>query len=228
MNAVQETVKLEIKRPAGDALLEGNLVVPQGAVGVILFAHGSGSSRHSPRNSAVAAAFLKAALGALRFDLLSSEEEAMDARTTLLRFDIALLATRLICAVDWIGTRAETKGLPICLFGASTGASAALVAAARRPSVVQVVVSRGGRPDVAEGSLPSVKAPTLLIVGERDTEVLALNRHAQKTSRCENKLEIVPGATHLFEEPGALDKVAQLARDWFLQKLRQNQSHPSH
>jgi putative phosphoribosyl transferase len=220
MKPVNETAEEAVRLPAGDVLLEGNLGVPQGASGVVLFAHGSGSSRHSARNRAVAATFRQAGLGTLLFDLLSAEEEAMDAQTMLLRFDIALLATRLICALDWIGNRAEARGLPTGLFGASTGAGAALVAAARRPGVVRAVVSRGGRPDLAAGALPSVQAPTLLIVGENDAEVLALNRQAQQALRCENKLELVPGATHLFGEPGALDKVAQLARDWFLGKLR--------
>jgi putative phosphoribosyl transferase len=180
MKTVNETAEEAIRFQAGDVLLEGNLVVPQGASGVILFAHGSGSSRHSLRNRTVAGAFLQAGLGTLLFDLLSADEEEMDARTTHLRFDIALLATRLMSAVDWIGNRAETKGLPIGLFGASTGAGAALVAAAQRPTMVRAVVSRGGRPDLAGDSLPSVQAPTLLIVGERDTEVLSLNRHAQE------------------------------------------------
>jgi putative phosphoribosyl transferase len=224
MESVNETAEQAVRLPAGDVLLEGNLGLPQGAAGVVLFAHGSGSSRHSARSRAVAAAFRQAGLGTLLFDLLSAEEEEMDAQTMLLRFDIALLATRLMCAVDWIGNRAEARGLPIGLFGASTGAGAALVAAARRPAVVRAVVSRGGRPDLAAAALPSVQAPTLLIVGEKDTEVLALNRQAQLALRCPNELAIVPGATHLFEEPGTLDKVAQLARDWCLQKLPQNPS----
>jgi putative phosphoribosyl transferase len=222
MKPVNETAEEAVRLAAGDVLLEGNLSVPQGASGVVLFAHGSGSSRHSARNRTVAATFRQAGLRTLLFDLLSAEEEAMDAHTMLLRFDIALLATRLICALDWIGNRAEARGLAVGLFGASTGAAAALVAAARRPAVVRAVVSRGGRPDLAAGALPSVQAPTLLIVGENDAEVLALNRQAQQALRCVNELEIVPGATHLFEEPGALDKVAQLARDWFLGKLRKD------
>jgi len=228
MKIVNETMEQAVRITAGDVLLEGNLGVPQGAAGVVLFAHGSGSSRHSARNRAVAATFRQAGLGTLLFDLLSAEEEAMDAHTMLLRFDIALLATRLMCAVDWIGNRAEVRGLPMGLFGASTGAGAALVAAARRPAVVRAVVSRGGRPDLAGAALPSVQAPTLLIVGEQDPEVLALNRQAQQALRCANELEIIPGATHLFEEPGALDKVAQLACDWFLRKLRQISPIKSH
>jgi len=219
MKTVNETVEEAVRLPAGTVLLEGNLGVPQGAVGMVLFAHGSGSSRHSTRNRAVAAAFRQAGLGTLLFDLLSAEEEDMDARTRLLRFDIALLATRLMAVLDWLGNRAETRGMPMGLFGASTGAAAALVAAARRPAVVRAVVSRGGRPDLAGAALASVQAATLLIVGERDEEVLELNRLAKEALRCESELEIVPGASHLFEEPGALEKVAQLARDWFLQKL---------
>ena len=223
MKALNETAEAAIRLPAGNVLLEGNLGVPARAGGVVLFAHGSGSSRHSARNRAVAAAFRQAGLGTLLFDLLSASEEAIDARTMRLRFDIALLAERLVCAVDWIGSRAEAQGLPIGLFGASTGAAAALVAASQRPALVAAVVSRGGRPDLAGAVLSSVQAPTLLIVGENDREVLALNRRAQRELRCENKLEIVSGASHLFEEPGALDKVALLASDWFCRKLGQRQ-----
>jgi putative phosphoribosyl transferase len=213
---VEEAIQL----PAGAAVLEGDLSVPAGAAGVILFAHGSGSSRHSSRNRAVAAAFGQAGLGTLLFDLLSPEEEAVDARTLRLRFDIALLAERLVCAVDWMANRAESSRLPLGLFGASTGAAAALVAAAQRPATVSAVVSRGGRPDLAGDALPDVQAPTLLIVGGNDPEVLTLNRRAKRELRCENELAIVPGASHLFEEPGALDQVAQLAGGWFLRQLR--------
>ena len=214
-NAISESVRLQASRVS----LEGDLELPGGAVGVILFAHGSGSSRHSVRNRAVAEVLRSAGLGTLLFDLLSSAEEAIDARTMGLRFDIALLAERLVCAVDFVAKRTGASGLPAGLFGASTGSAAALVAAAQRPAKVGAVVSRGGRPDLADTSLPLVAAPTLLIVGGNDTEVLALNRRAQKALRCENKLEIVPGASHLFEEPGALNEVARLAGDWFLQKL---------
>jgi putative phosphoribosyl transferase len=206
--------------PVGNALLEGDLNVPAGATGVVLFAHGSGSSRRSSRNRTVAAAFRLAGLGTLLFDLLSAEEEAVDARTMRLRFDIALLAERLVGAVDWMGNRAELRNLPLGLFGASTGAAAALVAAAQRPAKVGAVVSRGGRPDLAGVALPNVQAPTLLIVGGSDPEVLALNRRAQRELRCEHELAIVPGATHLFEEPGTLDQAARLAGAWFLQKMR--------
>jgi putative phosphoribosyl transferase len=220
MKSVNETAQEAIRLRAGNVVLEGDLELPAGAAGVVLFAHGSGSSRHSTRNRAVAAALRRAGLGTLLFDLLSASEEAIDARTMRLRFDIALLAERLVCAVDWMGNRAEARGLPMGLFGASTGAAAALVTAAQRSAQVGAVVSRGGRPDLAGAALPGVAAPTLLIVGENDPEVLDLNRQAQRALRCESKLEIVPGASHLFEEPGALDKVAQLAGDWFLLKLK--------
>ena len=224
MKSVNETVEEPVRLQAGTVVLEGTLGIPAGASGVVLFAHGSGSSRHSVRNRAVAAAFRQGGLGTLLFDLLSAQEEAVDARTTRLRFDIALLAERLICAVDWIGSRPEARGLLMGLFGSSTGAAAALVAAARRPAVVGAVVSRGGRPDLAGAALPAVQAPTLLIVGGDDEDVLALNRHAERELRCENELAIIPGATHLFEEPGALDKVARLAGDWFIRKLRREQT----
>jgi pimeloyl-ACP methyl ester carboxylesterase len=216
---MNETAPEAIRLRAGKVVLEGDLELPAGAAGVVLFAHGSGSSRHSARNRAVAAALRRVGLGTLLFDLLSAPEEAIDARTMCLRFDIGLLAERLVCAVDWMGNRAEARGLPIGLFGASTGAAAALVAAAQRPAMVGAVVSRGGRPDLAGAALPAVAAPTLLIVGENDQEVLALNRQAQRALRCESKLEIVPAASHLFEEPGALEKVARLAREWLLRNL---------
>lgn len=219
MKSTDETAQVAVRLQAGKVMLEGNLELPAGANGVILFAHGSGSSRLSSRNRAVAAALRRAALGTLLFDLLSAPEEAIDARTMRLRFDIALLAERLVCAVDWMASRPEAKGLPMGLFGASTGAGAALVAAAQRAALVGAIVSRGGRPDLAGGALPAVAAPTLLIVGENDQEVLDLNRQAQRALRCESRLEIVPGASHLFEEPGALEKVALLAGDWFLLKL---------
>jgi putative phosphoribosyl transferase len=213
---VEEAVSLR----AGNVMLEGNLGLPAGAAGVVLFAHGSGSSRHSVRNRAVAAALRQAGLGTLLLDLLSPQEEAMDARTMHLRFDITLLAERLVAALDWLSHRAEARGLPLGLFGASTGAAAALVAAAQRPAKAGAVVSRGGRPDLAGDALPEVQAPTLLVVGENDPEVLTLNRRAQRQLRCRHELAIVPGASHLFEEPGTLDKVARLAGDWFLRQLR--------
>jgi len=220
VKSVNETAQEAVRLQAGHVALEGDLELPARAAGVVLFAHGSGSSRHSARNRAVAAGLRGAGLGTLLFDLLSAPEEAIDARTMRLRFDIALLAERLVCAVDWMGNRAEARGLPMGLFGASTGAAAALVAAAQRSALVGAVVSRGGRPDLAAAALPAVTAPTLLMVGENDQEVLTMNRQAQRELRCESKLEIVPGASHLFEEPGALDAVARLASDWFLQKLR--------
>jgi len=200
--------------------LEGTLSVPREATGVVLFAHGSGSSRHSPRNRFVAAELQQAGLGTLLIDLLSAEEERVDARTGELRFDIGLLARRVVAATDWLAKQAAATGLPIGCFGASTGAAAALVAAAERPDVVAAVVSRGGRPDLAGDALGRVRAPTLLIVGGNDEVVLDLNRQAQATLRAETKLEIVPGATHLFPEPGKLERVAELARDWFTRHLR--------
>jgi len=199
--------------PAGDVSLEGDLVLPEGAQGIVLFAHGSGSSRHSLRNQFVAAAIREGNLGTLLFDLLSADEEVVDLQTTHLRFDIALLAERLMQAMDWI-SRQEPE-LPMGLFGASTGAGAALLAAAQRPGRAGAVVSRGGRPDLAGPALRQVQSPTLLIVGERDKQVIALNRLALAELPCKKKMEIVPRAAHLFEEPGALEEVGRLARNWF-------------
>ena len=200
-------------------MLEGNLAIPPGAVGIVVFAHGSGSSRHSPRNRAVAGALREGGLATLLMDLLTAEEEAVDDETARLRFDIDLLAERLVDATDWLGEAEETRGLPVGYFGASTGGGAALVAAARRPNVVRAVVSRGGRPDLAGAALGRVHAPTLLIVGGADHVVLELNGEAFERLRCDKKLEVVPGAAHLFEEPGALEQVAGLARDWFHRHL---------
>jgi len=200
---------------AGDVDLEGDLGVPSGAAGVVLFAHGSGSSRHSPRNRSVAAALQAAGLATLLVDLLTPEEEAVDRRTARLRFDIGLLADRLVGATDWLGQQPATGGLRVGYFGASTGGGAALAAAARRPEVVDAVVSRGGRPDLAGDALPLVRAPTLLIVGGEDHPVIALNEAALAQLRAEKRIGIVPGATHLFEEPGALERVAALAAEWF-------------
>jgi pimeloyl-ACP methyl ester carboxylesterase len=199
----------------GEVTLDGDLRLPDQAHGVVLFAHGSGSSRHSRRNRYVAELLNEAKLATLLLDLLTREEEAVDMRTAHLRFDIDLLAGRLIVATDWLTRETDTRQLPIGYFGASTGAAAALVAAAERPDVVAAVVSRGGRPDLAGPALPLVRAPTLLIVGGDDIPVIALNRQALAQLRVEKELVIVPGATHLFEEPGALDEVARLARDWF-------------
>jgi putative phosphoribosyl transferase len=204
-----------VRVAAGLATLEGNLSLPEGARGVVLFAHGSGSSRHSPRNRHVARLLNEAKLATLLIDLLTSDEEAIDQWTAHLRFDIGLLAERLVRVTDWLTQRPDTRDLRVGYFGASTGAAAALVAAAERPQVVGAVVSRGGRPDLAGPALARVQAPTLLIVGGNDFQVIELNRAALAQLRCEKQLVIVPGATHLFEEPGALDEVARLAREWF-------------
>ena len=204
---------------AGTVTLEGNLSLPDGAQGVVLFAHGSGSSRHSPRNRYVAAVLQQAGLATLLVDLLTPEEEAVDLRTARLRFDIGLLAERLVGATEWLARQPETQNLRVGYFGASTGGGAALVAAAQRPHRVDAVVSRGGRPDLAGAALPHVRAPTLLLVGGRDYPVIEMNEAALEQLRTEKRLEIVPGATHLFEEPGALEEVARLARDWFVRHL---------
>ncbi len=208
-----------VRVSAGPVTVEGNLVVPEGAQGVVLFAHGSGSSRFSPRNRYVAHTIQEGGLGTLLIDLLTEEEERIDLRTREIRFDIPLLAERLVGAVDWLRANEETHELSIGLFGSSTGAAAALMAAPRRPEAIGAIVSRGGRPDLAGAALRQVQAPTLLIVGGRDTVVITLNEQALAQLQVEKRLEIVPGATHLFEEPGALEKVAELARDWFRQHL---------
>ena len=200
---------------AGAVTLDGDLTLPDGARAIVLFAHGSGSSRLSPRNRHVAELLNEAGLATLLVDLLTPEEEMTDARTARLRFDIRLLAQRLVEVTDWLRERAETRGLRVGYFGASTGAAAALVAAAIRPEAVGAIVSRGGRPDLAGRALSLVRAPTLLIVGGEDGVVIELNREALAELRAEATLVIVPGATHLFEEPGALDEVARLAREWF-------------
>jgi putative phosphoribosyl transferase len=204
-----------VRITSGAAMLEGDLVAPVDAGGIVLFAHGSGSSRHSARNRFVARELQGAGLATLLFDLLTADEEALDAETGHLRFDIELLAERLLDATTWVRGESQLQTLPIGYFGASTGGGAALVAAARRPDTVAAVVSRGGRPDLAGDSLPLVRAPTLLIVGARDHQVLRLNEAAMRRMRSEVGLEVVPGATHLFEEAGALETVARLARDWF-------------
>jgi pimeloyl-ACP methyl ester carboxylesterase len=195
--------------------LSGDLVIPERALGIVLFAHGSGSSRHSPRNRYVAGVLQQGGFATLLLDLLTAAEEEVDSSTGDLRFDIGLLAARLLEAVEWLHRAQGTRSLPIGCFGASTGAGAALVAAAERPALVRGVVSRGGRPDLAGSALPRVRAPTLLIVGGDDGPVIALNENAMAEMRCEKRLSIVPGATHLFEEPGALEEVARLARGWF-------------
>jgi putative phosphoribosyl transferase len=208
-----------VRVAAGPVFLDGDLSRPEGARGIVLFAHGSGSSRVSPRNRQVAQLLNHAKLATLLVDLLTSEEEAVDLRTAQLRFDIGLLAERLVGITYWLTQAPETRQLRIGYFGASTGAGAALVAAAERPEAVSAVVSRGGRPDLAGSALSRVRAPTLLIVGGNDAQVIALNRAALAQLRCQKQLVIVPGATHLFEEPGALDQVALLARDWFERHL---------
>ena len=208
-----------VRVSAGPVELEGNLGVPEGARGIVLFAHGSGSGRHSPRNRQVARALREAGLATLLIDLLTPDEEEADLRTGHLRFDIGLLAQRLAGATDWLMENPDTRNVRIGYFGASTGAGAALVAAAERPEVVGAVVSRGGRPDLAGDALYRVKAPTLLIVGGDDVPVIRMNREALEKLRVEKGLEIVPGATHLFEEPGALEEVARLAASWFARYL---------
>lgn len=199
--------------------LAGDLTVPPGAHGLVLFAHGSGSSRHSSRNKLVATELNRAGLATLLFDLLTEKEEYEERHTRHLRFDINMLADRLAAATDWVAREPRVRALPIGYFGASTGGGAALVAAAARPEQVGAVVSRGGRPDLAGDALPHVQAPTLLIVGGADEQVIELNEQALAQLRCLKRLEIVPGATHLFEEPGTLERVAELARDWFNRHL---------
>jgi putative phosphoribosyl transferase len=209
-----------VRLPAPDAVLTGDLALPADASEVVLFAHGSGSSRFSPRNRAVARELNAAGLGTLLLDLLTGAEERQDAGSGEFRFDIGLLTGRLTAAVDWLGSRPATAGLTVGLFGASTGAAAALAAAAERPERVDAVVSRGGRADLAgQEVLGRVRAPVLLIVGGRDGTVLRLNEEAAGRLRAAHRLHVVPGATHLFEEPGALEEVAALAAEWFVRHL---------
>ncbi len=208
-----------VKILAAGIPLDGDLRVPGGARGLVLFAHGSGSSRKSPRNQYVAGVLNEGHLATLLMDLLTADEEAEDLITGHLRFDIPLLAERVVGATDWLQQNPETRALATGYFGASTGAAAALSAAAVRPQVVRAIVSRGGRPDLAGGALPDVRAPTLLIVGGHDELVIRMNQDALAQLRVENKLQIIPGATHLFEEPGALNQVAVLARGWFEKHL---------
>jgi putative phosphoribosyl transferase len=217
-NATSQGRQIQVK--AGAVVLEGDLALVEGTSGVVLFAHGSGSSRHSPRNRFVADALRDAGLATLLIDLLTADEEVIDERTAQLRFDIGLLTRRLVGATDWLIRNAETANFPIGYFGASTGAAAALAAAAERPRAVGAVVSRGGRPDLAGPALPRVRAPTLLIVGGNDGPVIGLNQSAlEQLGAKEKELVIVPKATHLFEEPGALEEVARLAADWFVRRL---------
>ncbi len=205
--------------PSGTANLEGELILPDQAAGIVLFAHGSGSSRHSPRNQFVAHLIREVRLGTLLFDLLTGEEERIDLVTRRLRFNINLLAKRLVDATEWLTSLPETRNLKVGYFGASTGGGAALVAAAELGNRVHAVVSRGGRPDLAGEALSRVKSPTLLLVGERDTVVIELNETAYRQLQGEKALKLVPGATHLFEEPGALEAVAHLAGAWFSKYL---------
>jgi len=209
-----------IRIPSGMAIINGNLKIPEGACGIVLFAHGSGSSRFSPRNTYVAGLMNKKGIATLLVDLLTEEEETVDEYTGQFRFNVNMLAERLANSTQWLKRKDDTKKLSIGYFGASTGAAAALIAAAKFPDIVRAVVSRGGRPDLAGESLSKVHAPTLLIVGSYDIEVLALNRQAMKLIIAEKKLEIVHGATHLFEEPGKLREAAELAIDWFKKYLK--------
>jgi len=217
---VSEDSRHEVSIPAGEVLLHGDLVVPPGARGVIVFAHGSGSGRFSPRNRRVARALREGRLATLLFDLLTPGEEEAEVETGHLRFDIGFLAGRLLAATDWIVLQPPMRGLDVGFFGASTGAAAALVAAAERPSGVSAIVSRGGRPDLAGPKLSRVRCPTLLLVGGEDRAVLRLNQEALARLDVEKKLQIIAGATHLFEEPGALDQVAGIAREWLVRYLK--------
>jgi putative phosphoribosyl transferase len=213
------TLPRPVRIQIGNGLISGDLTVPADVSGIVIFAHGSGSGRLSPRNRAVADVMVKAGLATLLVDLLTEAEARIDEVTAELRFDIPFLTERVTSSIDWASQQQQTSGLQIGLFGASTGAAAALMSAAERPRRVRAVVSRGGRPDLAESALEIVTAPTLLIVGGRDREVIALNQQALDRLTTVRRLEIVSGATHLFEEPGTLDAVARLATDWFLQYL---------
>jgi dienelactone hydrolase len=214
-----------VRIPSGETTLEGELSIPVGASGVVLFAHGSGSSRHSPRNQYVARVIREAGTGTLLFDLLTREEEAVDIRTRQLRFDIRLLARRLVDATNWVKREADLWHMRIGYFGSSTGGGAALVAAAELGDGVGAVVSRGGRPDLAgSDALQRVEAPTLLIVGGLDGPVIGMNEEAYAWLRCEKELKILPGATHLFEESGKLEEVARLAAEWFRRHLQSQES----
>lgn len=221
MNTTRSTqLENAVSFTSDDVKLSGELEVPPGATGVVAFAHGSGSSRRSPRNQFVARLLRDAGLGTLLFDLLTHDEEQEDAVTSALRFDIKLLAKRLLGATFWLEEQPEASQLPIGYFGASTGAAAALMAAAALGGRIAAVVSRGGRPDLAGEALVNVKAPTLLVVGELDEVVLQLNRATYARLACEKDLQVVPGATHLFEEPGKLEDVAQLSARWFQDHMK--------
>jgi putative phosphoribosyl transferase len=216
----------EVQIPASRAALSGELTIPENAVSLVLFAHGSGSSRHSPRNQFVARTLNRASLGTLLFDLLTPEEAALDIYTREHRFNISLLAERLVHTTKWARQQEETHDQRIGYFGSSTGGAAALVAAAELPQDIGAVVSRGGRPDLAGDALPKVQAPTLLIVGGNDDIVIELNEMARDQMRCEVRVEIIPGATHLFEEAGALEHVAKLASDWFVDHIGAGSTQP--
>ncbi|HEY7780158.1 MAG TPA: dienelactone hydrolase family protein [Ktedonobacterales bacterium] len=224
----QDGLKRTVRVPAGPVSLEASLGIPAGAYGLVVFAHGSGSGRHSPRNQYVAQMLHQGGLATLLLDLLTPAEAAEDARTRRARFDIGLLAARLVAATDWLGERPATRHFRVGYFGASTGGGAALVAAAERADVVGAVVSRGGRPDLAGAALACVRAPTLLIAGGDDAPVITLNQEALAALTCEKRLVVVPGASHLFEEPGALERVADLALHWLTRYLAPGRTHPTH
>jgi pimeloyl-ACP methyl ester carboxylesterase len=221
--AVPSETSLDLQIPISGLSLRGDLVVPDQALGIVLFAHGSGSGRKSSRNRYVASVLQQHRIGTLLFDLLTEQEEALDARTAHIRFDIPLLAERLEQVTDWLcHERLPAPSVALGYFGASTGAAAALIAAAHLGNRISAVVSRGGRPDLADRALPEVTAPTLLIVGGHDYPVIDMNSHALELLRCPKKMEIVPGATHLFEEPGTLEAVSKLAANWFSRHLARN------
>jgi putative phosphoribosyl transferase len=217
----------EVTIPLEAGHIEAELRVPHGATGLVVFAHGSGSSRFSSRNRAVAEHLETSAFATLLLDLLTREEERVDVRTRQHRFDVAMLGQRVVVATDWAQQREDLRGLPIGYFGASTGAAAALIAATERPALVRAVVSRGGRPDLAEGALARLQAPTLLIVGGDDEPVIGMNREAMRRMNAPVEMQIVPGATHLFEEPGTLELVMELAAEWFRRHLGPILSTPS-
>jgi pimeloyl-ACP methyl ester carboxylesterase len=221
MSRLQSELMTEVQIPFGSFHLDGELVIPPHAPGVVLFAHGSGSSRHSPRNQFVARTIRDHGIGTLLFDLLTAHEERADRYTGHLRFDIDLLAERLVAATIW--HHQQNPELVMGYFGSSTGAAAALCAAVHSPAPIRAVVSRGGRPDLAREALPLVKVPTLLVVGGNDSDVLELNELAAARMRCEKQLRVIPGATHLFEEPGALEQVAAMAAEWFEEHLGRNE-----
>jgi putative phosphoribosyl transferase len=223
-NSEWDGIKREVSIDLEGATLEGTLTLPKGADGLVLFAHGSGSSRHSPRNRYVAQVLQSQGIATLLVDLLTRREESIDEYSGQLRFDIPFLAKRLIGATNWITSSPDTKDLRVGYFGASTGAGAALMAAAELPDVISTVVSRGGRPDLAKDALDAVRAPTLLIVGGDDEPVISMNREALAKLNCpDKKLVIIPGATHLFEEPGTLEEVARVAAEWFSRHFKSAQ-----